>query len=133
MNNQIKTESSYTHFKSVLPCLLVHDIQKTISFYKDYLHFRVKKASKDFGLVERGDVKITFRKSDKIQIDNECEYNERRHMEIMVEDLNHLYHEFSLNGVRILCGPHELPNTKRTLEVEDCNGYILMFTEDNRR
>lgn len=126
------SDSSYTNFKSILPCLLVHDIQKTISFYKNYLNFNVKKATKNFGLVERGDIKIEFRKSDKVQVDNECEYNERRHLEIMVEDLDHLYHEFNLNGVRILWGPHDLPNTKRTLEIEDCNGYILMFTEDNR-
>ena len=115
--------------KSIAPCLIVHDIYKTTQFYKDFLHFNILRSTKDFGHVARDGIHIEFRKSDRVTVDSSCEYNERRNLEIIVENLDQLYNELLLSNVHILWGPAEVNGEKRKFEIEDCNGYILMFTE----
>jgi len=116
-------------FKNIAPCLLVHDIHKTTQFYKDFLHFNILRANKQFGHVERDGIHIEFRKSDRMSVDGCCEYNERRNLEIIVDDLDQLHTELMLSDVHILWGPAEVADNKRKFEIEDCNGYVLMFTE----
>jgi len=119
-------------FKNIAPCLLVHDVHKTVSFYVNYLNFEKIRETKDFGHVKRDNIHIEFRKSHLVKVGGCCEYNERRNLEIIVDDVNQLYNEYLLQGVHILWGPQRVPGKKRKFEVEDCNGYILMFTEEKQ-
>jgi len=116
-------------FKNIAPCLLVHDIQKTTQFYKNFLHFNILRADKEFGHVARDGIHIEFRKSDRMSVDGCCEYNERRNLEIIVDNLDQLHTELMLSNVHILWGAAEVADNKRKFEIEDCNGYVLMFTE----
>jgi len=127
-----KKAGNSEQFIAIAPCLQVHDVNKTTQYYVKYLNFKRIYQSKDFAHVQRDGVHIEFRKSDRFRVDSCCEYNERRNLEIMVRDLDQLYNEFDLQGVHIIWGPEEQENGKRKLEIEDCNGYVLMFTEPRR-
>ena len=132
MNSTILSPGVKMAFTNIAPCLVVHDVHKTVSYYVNYLNFDRVRETKEFGHVKRDNIHIEFRKSHRIKVDGESEYNERRNLEIIVDDVNQLYNEYLLQGVHILWGPQDVPGMKQKFEIEDCNGYILMFTEEKQ-
>ena len=116
------------HFEGIAPCLKVHDIHKTVRWYEHHLGFQALRETKNFAHMQRDNVHIEFRRTDHHSQESHIEYNERRNLEILVADAGQIFNELSLRGANILWGPTYSPDRKVKFEVEDCNGYVILFT-----
>lgn len=118
-----------TYFKRVSPCLRVRDIQKTLHFYEQTLGFETLQEHNNFASVKRDDITIEFRRSIKSYIGGEAEFNQNRDIEIEVEEIEALYNQLARKTVRIINDISENRLGYKNFQIEDCNGYVIVFTQ----
>jgi hypothetical protein len=121
-------------FKSVAPQFLVRDVAQTAEYYRDVLGFEITAYFLDppvHGIVRRGGCEVFFGKAN-----TETTISNRRLKAIgidayfWVKGLDALAQEIiARSGGKIIEGPVERIYQVRELEVEDCNGFVLVFAE----
>jgi len=126
-------------YKSLMPNLMVKDVGKTVDFYKNVLGFNVldtvpKEEPFVFAIVNTGSVLISFQeeKSIKEEYPRLEKYPQGGCLTlyIRVSDVNGLYEK--VNGKAAIV--KEMNKTfYHTTEfaIEDCNGFILTFAQDD--
>ena len=124
-------------FKDLMPNLMVKDVGKTIGFYKDVLGFNVLQTVPEnapfvFAIVNANNVIISFQEEKSIKE----EYPQLKAfpqggcltLYIHVTDVKE-YFEKVKGKVKIAKEMHDTPHGSKDFAVEDCNGYILTFSQ----
>lgn len=126
-----------TDFRLLTPNLMVDSVPDTIEFYRSHLDFDVvlsvpMHAPPSWACMKRGEVMIMFQQRDSIVE----EYPLLAHRSIGgslllyfdVESIDALFAKVSEAAV-VLKEPENTFYGKREFAIEDCNGYILTFSE----
>ena len=124
-------------FKDLMPNLIVKDIGKTIGFYKDVLGFDVLQTVPEnapfvFAIVNANNVIISFQEEKSIKEEypqlNACPQGGCLTLYIHVTDVEKYFEK--VNGkAKIAKEMHDTPHGSKDFSVEDCNGYILTFSQ----
>ena len=127
-----------TTFKKITSNLMVESVDSTITFYKDVLGFEVittvpEAGPLDWAWMKRGDVEIMFQSRPSLTGDIPSfagkEIGGTFGMYTNVEDIQSLY-EAIKDKVTIVKDMHTTFYGTREFYIQDCNGYILGFSED---
>jgi uncharacterized glyoxalase superfamily protein PhnB len=124
-------------FKDLVPNLMVKNVEKTLEFYTNVLGFGVletvpEKAPFVFAMVNAGGVMIFFQEEQSIKE----EYPQLSALPqggcltlyIHVTDVNELYEKVK-GKAKIAKEMHDTPYGSKDFAIEDCNGYILTFSQ----
>lgn len=120
-------------FKSVAPSFVVADVVATADYYRDVLGFKILGFFADppvFAMVARGGVEIHFGKAEaEAQRSNLDLRSISSDAYIWVDDVNALFQELSASGADIIEGPVRRIYDCVEMEVRDCNGFKLVFSQ----
>jgi uncharacterized glyoxalase superfamily protein PhnB len=134
--------------KKIAPNFAVQDIEKTVTFYRDVLGFKLEMAvSEDksdveqelseqkkyiYAMMTRGSVQVMFQRTDSIGEDvpplKDVPIGASVSFYVEVEDINALYQEIKPKAGVV----KELETAWYGMQefyIKDCNGYILGFAE----
>ena len=124
-------------YKNLMPNLMVKDVNKTVDFYKNVLGFNVlqtvpKNENYVFAIVNANSVLISFQEEKSIKE----EYSQLSAfpqggcftLYIHVTDIKK-YFEKVKGKAKIAKEMHDTPHGSKDFAVEDCNGYILTFSQ----
>ncbi len=120
----------------VSPSFIVDDVVKTAVYYRDVLGFSLNRYWGEppcFVILLRDSVEI-FLSSTGVQ--GLVRPNRKAHPEVVwdayvrVTDVEALRDELAARGAKIIRGPESTFYHTREIEVEDCNGYVLCFSEN---
>lgn len=119
-------------FKSIAPSFVVSDVVTTAEYYRDVLGFEILGYFADppvFAMVGRGGVEIHFGKADAEPQRSNLELRKiSSDAYIWVSDVFELFDELRAAGADIIAGPIRRIYNCIELEVRDCNGYKLVFS-----
>lgn len=116
---------------------MVKNVNKTIGFYTKKLGFKQvatvpEKGKFIWGMVKSGDVTFMFQESESIEEEypgiGKCEKGGGLTFYIHVSDLDSLFIELK-EKVVIFKSVHTTPYGAKEFAIEDCNGYILVFSQ----
>jgi predicted enzyme related to lactoylglutathione lyase len=119
----------------ISPSFIVDDVVKTAGYYRDVLGFNFNRYWGEppcFVMLRRDSVEI-FLSSTGVQ--GLARPNRKAHREVVwdayvrVTDVEALRDELAASGAKIIRGPESTFYHTREIEVEDCNGYVLCFSE----
>lgn len=126
-----------TEMKSLSPNLMVKDVSETLRFYIDKLRFEKIATVPEtepflWAMVKSGDVTFMFQQTNSIKE----EYPELEKFEqggglsfyITITGLQQLFDQLK-DKVKILKEIHTTPYGATEFAIEDCNGYILTFSQ----
>ena len=120
-------------FKSIAPSFVVDDVVATAEYYRDVLGFEILSYFGEpemFAMIARGGVEIHFGKADTEPQRSNIELRKiRSDAYIWVSDVNELFEELTASGADILEGPVKRIYDCTELEVRDCNGFKLVFSQ----
>lgn len=120
-------------FKSVAPSFVVSDVVATASYYRDVLGFQILGFFADppvFAMVGRGGVEIHFGKADAEPQPSNLKFRRiSSDAYIWVDDVEALHQELIASGADILEGPTLRIYNCVEMEVRDCNGFKLVFSQ----
>jgi uncharacterized glyoxalase superfamily protein PhnB len=125
-------------FKTLMPNLMVKNVGKTVEFYTDVLGFNLLQAVPEnapfvFAIVNANGVTISFQeeKSIKEEYPQLSEYPQGGCLTlyIHVTDINELFERVK-GKAKIAKEMHDTFYGSRDFAVEDCNGFILTFSQD---
>lgn len=120
-------------FKSIAPSFVVEDVIATAEFYRDVLGFKVLGYFADppvFAMVGRGGVEIHFGKADAAPQKSNLELRKiSSDAYIWVDDVEALFQELTASGADIIEGPTVRIYKCVEMEVRDCNGFKLVFSQ----
>lgn len=120
-------------FKSIAPSFVVSDVVGTAEYYRDVLGFKILGFFADppvFAMVGRGGVEIHFGKADAEPQRSNLELRQiSSDAYIWVSDIYGLFYELTASGADILEGPVKRIYNCIEIEVNDCNGFKLVFAE----
>lgn len=127
---RVKTSAT---FRSIAPSFVVSDVVTTAEYYRDVLGFKILGYFGDppvFAMVARDGVEIHFGKADgepqqsnlKLRAISSDAY-------IWVSDIYALHEELKAAGADILEGPVKRIYDCIEIEVRDCNGFKLVFSQ----
>lgn len=124
--------------KDLTPNLMVKDVNKTVDFYKNILGFNVvatvpEEGTWVFAIVQSGNSMFMFQEEKSIKE----EYPQLEKFErgggltfyIHVEDIHSLYEQLKGN-VTFAKDIHQTFYGSTDFAIEDCNGYILTFSQE---
>lgn len=124
--------------QSLSPNLIVKNMKESLDYYKNILKFEVlvtvpEKDEIIWALLQNNNVTIMFQKKESL----EKEYNELKNKElggsftlfIKVTDLDNFYKKIK-DKVKVLKTPNITPYNMKEFAIEDINGYILVFAEE---
>lgn len=127
--------------KDLTPNLMVKDVDETVSFYKNILGFNVittvpGEQGSVFAIVQSGKSMLMFQEEKSIKE----EYPQLAKFEqgggltfyIHVEDIHSLYEQLK-GKVTIAKDLHQTFYGSTDFAIEDCNGYILTFSQDDKK
>ena len=120
-------------FKSIAPSFVVDDVVSTAEYYRDVLGFQILGYFADppvFAMAGRGGVEIHFGKADaepqrsnlELRAISSDAYN-------WVDDVEALFQELKASGADIIEGPTRRIYDCVEMEVRDCNGFKLVFSQ----
>lgn len=119
-------------FKSIAPAFVVSDVVATAEYYRDVLGFEILGYFADppvFAMVGRGGVEIHFGKADGEPQRSNLELRKiSSDAYIWVSDVYALFDELTAAGADIIEGPIKRIYNCVELEVRDCNGLKLVFS-----
>jgi len=129
----MQTERAKTvEFKSIAPSFVVSDVVATAEYYRDVLGFAILGYFADppvFAMVGRGGVEIHFGKADAEPQRSNLELRQiSSDAYIWVSDVYALFDELKAKGADIIEGPVMRIYNCLELEVRDCNGFKLVFS-----
>lgn len=120
-------------FKSVAPSFVVSDLVATAEYYRDVLGFKILGYFADppvFAMLGRGGVEIHFGKADAEPQRSNLEFREiSSDAYIWVDDVEALHQELIASGADIIEGPTMRIYNCVEMEVRDCNGFRLVFSQ----
>jgi uncharacterized glyoxalase superfamily protein PhnB len=125
-------------FKDLMPNLMVKDVGKTVEFYTNILGFTVlqtipEKAPFVFAIVNANGVLISFQEEKSIKEEypqlNEFPQGGCLTLYIHVTDIKELFERVK-DKAKIAKEMHDTPHGSKDFAVEDCNGYILTFSQN---
>ena len=123
--------------KKLTPNLMVEDVQKTLSFYRDVLGFEVTmtlpdSAPFDFAIVRRDGVELMFQSraslSENVPALTGSPIGASQTLYIEVTDLQDLYEQLH-DRVEFVVDLHTTFYGTQEFYFRDINGYILSFSE----
>jgi uncharacterized glyoxalase superfamily protein PhnB len=124
-------------FKDLMPNLMVKNVDKTVEFYTNVLGFSVLQTVPEnapfvFAIVNANGVLISFQEEKSIKEEypqlNEFPQGGCLTLYIHVIDVKELFEK--VNGkTKIAKEMHDTPHGSKDFAVEDCNGYILTFSQ----
>lgn len=126
--------------KDSTPNLMVKDVNKTVDFYTNILGFTKTDSVPEtgqwvFAIVKSGNVMFMFQEENSIKE----EYPQLTKFPqgggltfyIHVSDIHTLYEKLK-NKVTVVKDLHETFYGSTDFAIEDCNGYILTFSQNNK-
>ena len=124
-------------FKNLMPNLMVKDVGKTVDFYKNILGFNVLTTVPEnepfvFAIVNSSNVTISFQEEKSIK-DEYAQFNEFTSgggftLYINVDNVNELLEKVT-GKAKIAKEMHKTFYGSTDFAIEDCNGYILTFSQ----
>ena len=124
-------------FKDLMPNLMVKDVGKTVDYYKNILGFNVLQTVPEnkpyvFAIVNVNGVLISFQEEKSIKEEypqlDKFPQGGCLTLYIHVSNVNELYGKVK-NQAKIAKEMHDTPHGSKDFAVEDCNGYILTFSQ----
>ena len=130
----MQTEQAKTvEFKSVAPSFVVADVIATAQYYREVLGFEILGYFGEptvFAMVARGGVEIHFGKADAEPQRSNLELRKiSSDAYVWVNDVEALFQELTGSGADIIDGPIRRIYDCLELEVRDCNGFKLVFSQ----
>jgi uncharacterized glyoxalase superfamily protein PhnB len=120
-------------FKSIAPSFVVSDVVATAEYYRDVLGFKILSYFGDppvFAMVGRGGVEIHFGKADAEPQRSNLELRKiSSDAYVWVDDVEELFTELTASGAEIIEGPTRRIYDCVEMEVRDCNGFKLVFSQ----
>jgi uncharacterized glyoxalase superfamily protein PhnB len=124
-------------YKDLMPNLMVKDVNKTADFYKNVLGFNIIQTVPEsgnfvFAIVNANGVLISFQEEKSIKDEypklNSFAQGGGITLYIHVTDVNELFEKIK-NRTKIIKELHKTFYGSTDFAVEDCNGYILTFSQ----
>jgi catechol 2,3-dioxygenase-like lactoylglutathione lyase family enzyme len=124
---------SATRVTGIAPQFLVDDLDRAIAYYRDKLGFELDfKYESFYAAVTRDGFGIHLKCAPKLAADREHpKQNEHLDAYIAVCGIRHLFSELKLRGAQVLKPLEERAWGCLDFYVEDPDGYILCFSEQN--
>ncbi len=122
-----------THFTGIAPQFLVDDLDRAIAYYCDKLGFELDFNYQSFyASVTRNGFGIHLKHAPKLAADREFrKQNEHLDAYISVSGIRSLFSELEMRGAQVIKPLEERPWACLDFYVEDPDGYILCFSEQN--
>jgi catechol 2,3-dioxygenase-like lactoylglutathione lyase family enzyme len=122
-----------THLTGIAPQFLVDDLDRAIAYYRDKLGFEVDFVYESFyASVTRDGFAIHLKHAPKLAADREYrKQNEHLDAYISVSGVGDLFNELERRGARMIKSLEKEPWGCVDFYVEDIDGYILCFSEQN--
>ena len=123
--------------KKLTPNIMVEDVNRTIEFYKELLNFELLTTVPEEGqfawaMMKRDEVEIMFQSRTSLEEEipalQQKEIGGALTFYIQVEDLKELYTRLKEN-VTIIQDTHPTFYGAQEFAIQDCNGFILIFSE----
>jgi len=117
----------------IIPQFLVDDLDQAIAYYRDRLGFEVDFNYQSFYVgVSRDGFAIHLKHAPKLAAEREHRRrNEHLDAYISVSGIRDLFTDLQTRGARVIRPLEERPWQCRDFYVEDADGYILCFSEQN--
>ncbi len=143
MSGEHQCESK--QLRSISPLFIVADVEESAEYYREKLGFDIEgycDYPPRFTSVLRDGIEIMLKsrgETDKKQPGPEATVRRRvpRCVDcdayINVADLDALYHELKARRARIVRKPETTEHDTREFAVEDCNGYVICFSQPVER
>ena len=129
-------EYGQRHFFGILPVFLVDDVVASAEHYRDVLGFDIDFVYGDepvYARVSRGDAIIDLSRSEPPGRRNgvaSAGPGNGVDALIVVNDIDGLFEEFRERGAQILHDIASHDYGMRDFQIEDANGYVLVFTQE---
>jgi catechol 2,3-dioxygenase-like lactoylglutathione lyase family enzyme len=122
-----------TRVTGIAPQFLVDDLERAIAYYRDKLGFELDFTYQGFyAAVTRDGFAIHLKHAPKLAADREHrKQNEHLDAYISVTGIHGLFGELERRGARVLRPLQERPWACFDFYIEDPDGYILCFSEQN--
>jgi len=119
-------------FRKIATQFVVEDVVETAEYYQNVLGFELLGYFLDppvYAMLSRGNVEMHFGKADERPKDVSSTQFRRVGFDayIWVDDIYALHEELKAKGAKILDGPVTRVYGSTEIEVEDCNGFKLVF------
>jgi predicted enzyme related to lactoylglutathione lyase len=117
----------------IAPQFLVDDLDRAIAFYRDQLGFELDfKYQSFYAAVSRDGFAIHLKEAPKLAADRaHRRQNEHLDAYISVSGIRGLFSELQMRGTEVIKPLEERPWACLDFYVEDSDGYILCFSEQN--
>jgi uncharacterized glyoxalase superfamily protein PhnB len=121
------------HVTGIAPQFLVDDLERAIAYYCDKLGFELDfKYQSFYAAVRRDGFAIHLKHAPKSGADRaNRKQNEHLDAYISVSGIRGLFNELEMRGARVIKPLEERPWSCLDFYVEDPDGYILCFSEQN--
>ena len=122
-----------THLTGIAPQLLVDDLERAIAYYCDKLGFELDFNYQSFyASVTRDGFAIHLKHAPKLAAEREHrKQNEHLDAHISVSGIRGLFSELEMRGAQVIKPLEERPWACLDFYVEDPDGYILCFSEQD--
>jgi uncharacterized glyoxalase superfamily protein PhnB len=122
-----------TRLTGIAPQFLVDDLNRAIAYYRDKLGFELDFVYESFyAAVSRDGYAIHLKCAPKSAADRDHrKQNEHLDAYIAVSGVEGLFRELQMRGARILKPLDEQPWACLDFYIEDADGYILCFSQQN--
>lgn len=119
-------------FRKIATQFVVEDVVGTAEYYQNVLGFELLGYFADppvYAMLARGAVEMHFGKADERPLDLSSTRSRRNGFDayIWVDDIYALHEELKAKGAKIVDGPVKREYQSAEIEVEDCNGFKLVF------
>lgn len=119
-------------FKKIATQFVVEDVVATAEYYQNVLGFNLLGYFADppvYAMLARDGVEMHFGKADGRSVDESSVKFRRVGFDayIWVDDIQGLFEELKASGANIIEGPIKRIYESTEIEVEDCNGFKLVF------
>ena len=122
-----------THLTGIAPQFLVDDLDRAIAYYRDKLGFELDFVYQSFyASVTRDGFAIHLKHGPRLGADREHrKHNEHLDAYISVSGIRALFSELEMRGAQVIRPLEERPWSCLDFYVEDPDGYVLCFSEQN--
>jgi catechol 2,3-dioxygenase-like lactoylglutathione lyase family enzyme len=126
--------SAPAKMRGVAPVLLVSDVQKSATYFRDTLGFDVPRFWGDppmFTIAERDGLQVMLNQvAPGDTFKPNAAYDGRYDVYFWVHDADALHADFAATGADIVCPPSDEPYMMREFQVRDPDGHLLAFGHD---
>ena len=129
----VSAVNTIARLTGIAPQFLVDDLERAISYYRDQLGFRLAFQYESFyGAVTRDGFAIHLKCAPKLLAERaHRKAHEHLDAHISVSCIRGLFHELEQRGAQIIKPLEERPWSCLDFYVEDLDGYVLCFSEQN--